>query len=1036
MSPSIKLRLSFLRLLAFVFFASSFFVSYGQGTVAGISPATTTIPTSLNLVITGSGTNFTAATGFRLEHTGSSQFYNATSFNAPGPTTATAAFSLPPNAPLGTYTLISYLAPPLVGALTINPGPGSNYGLVSGKYIFDNNNNCIQDVGDSTVAGKLITFMPGPFYCTTDANGNYSAWLPLGSYTATTTDLICGQLVACPVGQTHAIGLPTSLSTDTGNDFFIQGVSSCGDVLSFLHVSNLRPGISTRITGSVRNLGPNLATNVDYVLTVPVSIIGVGSIIPTPTSVVGNVYTWSFPSIPAGQAPILIEMYIVPNIGSLGDTAIFTYNSPPGLNDPPANNHGTVNRVITGSYDPNDKRVWDTTGTNADGPVDPNTSVLDYMVRFQNTGNDTAFTVVIRDTIDPQLDLSTLQIMGNSHPVQYSVTGQNHVAFTFPNILLVDSNANEPLSHGYVAYRISLNPGVTAPATIENAAGIYFDFNDPVQTNTVSTTLCRHLNSGYSYTNTGLNFAFSGLADTSANTWAWDFGDGNTSTLQNPSHTYAASGQYAVCLTVGNGCRTEVICDTAYTCQHPLPQFSSSFVGNTISFSDQSHSSTTTWSWDFGDGSSSSLQNPSHTYAASGTYYVCLTATNGCVSQTFCDSASTCLPVNEAFNASSSGLTAAFTDMSNSSTVSWAWDFGDGTTSTLQNPTHVYTTVGSYQVCLTVSNGCDTATTCDSVFVCTPINEAFAATTTPLSANFSDMSDLSANSWSWTFGDGGTSTLQNPSHVYAAGGTYQVCLTVSNGCDTATACDSITVCPAINEAYGFSVLGNDVTFTDMSGSSVNTWAWTFGDGGTSTLQNPVHQYASGGAYNVCLTVSNSCESATVCQNVDLCIPTNGSFNFSVQPALVVDFVGVADPSVNSWSWDFGDGQTSTLQSPSHQYATGGAYNPCLTVSNACSTNTSCSILSLVGVENPWIENLSVSPNPSDGLFSIRGSNLPVDNLVLRVYDVQGKVIRQALIPAFSNTLEYVLDIEDQPSGLYLIELSNGVKKVSMKVQKQ
>ena len=384
---AIKAHVFTLQTLA-LFFLVLFTLSVkAQGTIVGINPSSTTIPQTLSLVVTGSGTNFTGATSFRLKYTGSGQFYDANAFTVLGPTSVIAEFSLPPNAPLGTYSLLSYLTPPLIGGLTVNPGPGSN-----------------------------------------------------------------------------------------------------------------------------------------------------------------------------------------------------------------------------------DKQVWDTTGTNADGPVDPSTSMLDYLIRFQNTGNDTAFTVVVRDTMDTQLNLSTLTIIGNSHPVQYSVTGQNHVAFTFPNILLVDSNTNEPLSHGYIAYRIALDSGLTTPATIENAAGIYFDFNAVVATNTVSTTLCPQLNVSFSSTNTGLDFNFSGQADTSVTSWSWDFGDSTGSISQNPTHTYLVPGTYQVCLTVSNGCDSTTICDSLSVCPPLALNFGYSVSGLTANFFDLSSSSAISWDWGFGDGGSSTLQNPSHQY--------------------------------------------------------------------------------------------------------------------------------------------------------------------------------------------------------------------------------------------------------------------------------------------------------------------------------------------------------------------------------------------------------------------------------------
>ncbi|MBK6642574.1 MAG: T9SS type A sorting domain-containing protein [Bacteroidetes bacterium] len=116
-------------------------------------------------------------------------------------------------------------------------------------------------------------------------------------------------------------------------------------------------------------------------------------------------------------------------------------------------------------------------------------SWLNYQIRFQNTGTDTAFTVVIVDTLDAALDRNTFSITGHSHPVDVTYTTSREVTFRFNNILLPDSNVNEPGSHGYVSYRIkglTTNPD---PTEVNNTAYIYFDLNSPIVTNTTLTTL-------------------------------------------------------------------------------------------------------------------------------------------------------------------------------------------------------------------------------------------------------------------------------------------------------------------------------------------------------------------------------------------------------------------------------------------------------------------------------------------------------------------------------------------------------------------
>jgi hypothetical protein len=151
----------------------------------------------------------------------------------------------------------------------------------------------------------------------------------------------------------------------------------------------------------------------------------------------------------------------------------------------------TLCKQSIGSYDPNDKQGFPS-GVGAKHFIEPGTS-LDYLIRFQNTGTDTAFTVVVRDEIDAKLlDMSTLNVLEASHPFKLEVKNRNQLAFIFDNILLLDSFKNEPLSHGYIRFSISPQKDIALGAEIKNQAAIYFDFNKPVITNTTLHTIGRN----------------------------------------------------------------------------------------------------------------------------------------------------------------------------------------------------------------------------------------------------------------------------------------------------------------------------------------------------------------------------------------------------------------------------------------------------------------------------------------------------------------------------------------------------------------
>ena len=146
------------------------------------------------------------------------------------------------------------------------------------------------------------------------------------------------------------------------------------------------------------------------------------------------------------------------------------------------NNGASITQEIVGSFDPNTKEVRTSSGTNNSAYIIGTDSSLTYTIQFQNTGTDTAFTVVVRDTLPLDLDTRTFQVGASSHPYTYSLTGNGILAFTFDNILLPDSNTNEALSHGLISFRIKpIEPAV--PGTvITNVADIFFDFNAPVRT--------------------------------------------------------------------------------------------------------------------------------------------------------------------------------------------------------------------------------------------------------------------------------------------------------------------------------------------------------------------------------------------------------------------------------------------------------------------------------------------------------------------------------------------------------------------------
>ena len=490
----------------------------------------------------------------------------------------------------------------------------------------------------------------------------------------------------------------------------------------------------------------------------------------------------------------------------------------------------------------------------------------------------------------------------------------------------------------------------------------------------------------FSHSANGLTVDFTDTSSHGPTSWAWDFGDGNNSSAQNPQHTFAGTGSYTVCLTATNAGGSDQACqNVSVTAPVPVPTSDFTFVVNnlTVDFTDASTQSPTSWAWDFGDTATSTQQNPQHTFAGTGSYTVCLIASNGSgAGNQACQNVSVTAPVpvpTSDFTFVVNNLTVDFTDASTQSPTSWAWDFGDTATSTQQNPQHTFAGTGSYTVCLIASNGSGAGNqACQNVSVTAPVpvpTSDFTFVVNNLTVDFTDASTQSPTSWAWDFGDTATSTQQNPQHTFAGTGSYNVCLIASNGSGAGNqACQNVSVTapvPVPTSSFTFVVNNLTVDFSDTSTQNPTGWSWDFGDGNNSSAQNPQHVFAGTGSYTVCLIASNGSGAGNqACQNVSVTAPVpvpTSSFTFVVNN-LTVDFSDTSTQNPTGWSWDFGDGNNSSAQNPQHVFAGTGSYTVCLIASNGS------------GAGNQACQNVSVTapvPVPTSS-FTFVVNNLTVD----------------------------------------------------------
>ncbi len=417
-------------------------------------------------------------------------------------------------------------------------------------------------------------------------------------------------------------------------------------------------------------------------------------------------------------------------------------------------------------------------------------------------------------------------------------------------------------------------------------------------------------------------------------------------------------------------------------------------VGNTVTFTDLSTNvggPVISWSWNFGDGITSTLQNPSHIYSVPGTYNITLTASNGTIS--IAEVKANYIIVNPlpivSFSTPLSSCSVPYAPVfssvtPSSGTYSYNWSFGNGQTSTSQIPTTAnYTTTGVFNSILTVTN---TTTGCINSFeqeiTVNDYNADFSMSTDTICAGqnivFQDLSSNGVNNWAWNFGNSLTSTLQNPSPIYPIAGSYTVTLTSQNttiGC-SGTQTQNIVVLPLPLPSFtGTPLIGCDplqVDFTNTS-AGTGTFNWDFGNGATFTGQNPPTQtYLSTGTYNVSLsqTDANGCVNSIVNANyivVSPLIPNFESDVFDGCEILEVQFSDLSispntvDNPITSWEWDFGNGNTFLGQNPPLQMYSEGVYSVTLTISTDAGCTETITLIDYIKVGIPPVVSFTYTP---------------------------------------------------------------------------
>lgn len=364
------------------------------------------------------------------------------------------------------------------------------YNTLKGSVYYDSNSNGVLDPGEDFLGNATVLAEKAGIDTTfiTAATGRFSVEIDTGNY------------IIRPV-QPYYTGAPifkninhaTYFNTDSVS-FAMQPIEGIRDLFVYIiPLHPARPGFESDYMIMYGNNGTDTVP-LGSVQFVPSSFINVTSTEPVPASTSGDTLRWNYVNLyPHDTAYIFVQGTVLPPpTVNIGDTLrSFASILPAGFDEDPKDNIFVLREEVIGSFDPNDK------GESHAGRISTEEvnsgEYLQYMIRFQNTGTDTAFNIYVRDTLQNMLDWNTFEMVYASHP--YRLEKENGICvWSFNNIALVDVTHNEPKSHGFIVYRIKPKTNLIPGDIITNDASIYFDFNLPVETNVertlvVSTTI-------------------------------------------------------------------------------------------------------------------------------------------------------------------------------------------------------------------------------------------------------------------------------------------------------------------------------------------------------------------------------------------------------------------------------------------------------------------------------------------------------------------------------------------------------------------
>jgi uncharacterized repeat protein (TIGR01451 family) len=360
----------------------------------------------------------------------------------------------------------------------------TTYAYITGTAYSDNNSNCVFDAGDFGLSGYMITASNGTntYSGYTNTLGYYSIWVPSGGYTVTPSNT-ANLEAAC----TNSYAITVNSSSTVPNNNFSYVIPPIHDVCVYAWSSGIVPGFSGYYNVYLSNAG-NQTANGSVYFVLP-GILDYVSAYPAPSSISGDTIFWNYSGLIVSSSMSFSVIFNTPVAAPVGTvtTAFASASVSNGTDANPGCNIYTYTRIITGSYDPNDKTV-SPSGSGINGDIPLTEDEFSYLIRFQNTGNGPAVNITVDDTLSSLLDPMSFQMLNASHNYVVEMLPGNVIRWHFDNIMLPDSNTNEAASHGHVQFKINKLNAPVAGQVVENKAYIYFDFNAPVITNTAVNT--------------------------------------------------------------------------------------------------------------------------------------------------------------------------------------------------------------------------------------------------------------------------------------------------------------------------------------------------------------------------------------------------------------------------------------------------------------------------------------------------------------------------------------------------------------------